>query len=657
MGKKRKPSKDQASPSPEKTAAPSRRPGWLEFAWQDLAVGAGLGVLIVALFKWSWLKWADLYIDFGRELYQPWRILAGEILYRDLALDYGPLSKHVCALWFGLFGVSFQTLVWSNLFLFCAFVALLYLFLRGLFDRWTAAVALGLFAATLGFSQYVGIANYNYIAPYSHESVHGLMLSWLMLVCLWRTHENSRYRRRALLWCAGAGFCLGAVFLTKPDIFLAAGMGAGVMFAGALVVRTHGLRDLPGLGATFAAGMLVLPAAFFAWFSAHMSQRLAFEALCGAWRPFFQSSEGFSESAFTLGNMGMDAPLQNLLAVAAGFGVWAGVLFGVLLALMILARLMPSGKREEKDAFPTHLIPAALLAVAAYVVARQWDWLHAFRPLPALVGAGIALAASLAWKDRRAWTESGPRWVAILAVGVFAGASLAKMLLNARVYHYGFTLAMPALVFVAAVIHGLIPKLLPTSRLQPAIVWRWTLGGLMLACAANLLAVSNRFYAVKQAPVGEGRDRFLTYLPQADGRTPFLQKVLEWSTQNVPPDAELLVVPEGQMLNYLLRKRSPCRLATFEEFIPEVWGGTDRLLADLSEKPPQFVYLVQRDYSERNVGPWGVDPRNGKKIREWIDANYNQIFRAGANPLEGTGFGILGFRLAPKALPADPPGH
>src|SRR5262245_62458868 len=41
---------------------------------------------------WTWQTWADVTVDFGRELYVPWQLTEGKILYRDIAYFGGPLA-------------------------------------------------------------------------------------------------------------------------------------------------------------------------------------------------------------------------------------------------------------------------------------------------------------------------------------------------------------------------------------------------------------------------------------------------------------------------------------------------------------------------------------------------------------------------------------
>ncbi len=149
---------------------------------------------------WSWAKWTDVQIDFGLELYLPWQLSQGKALYRDIAYRNGPLSPYLNALWFRLFGVSLQTLVWCNLAILAGICALTHHLLRRSCDRFTAAVGCLVLLGVFGFSQYVGIANYNYVTPYQHAVTHGLALSLAMIAAICpipgdRAHRLARPRR------------------------------------------------------------------------------------------------------------------------------------------------------------------------------------------------------------------------------------------------------------------------------------------------------------------------------------------------------------------------------------------------------------------------------------------------------------------------------
>src|SRR5687768_16039842 len=79
-----------------------------------------LGPLLILLIGlpmllWSWDRWPDVLVDSSRELYVPWQLSEGKVLYRDVAYVQGPLSPYLNSLWFRLFGVGFRTLALCNL--------------------------------------------------------------------------------------------------------------------------------------------------------------------------------------------------------------------------------------------------------------------------------------------------------------------------------------------------------------------------------------------------------------------------------------------------------------------------------------------------------------------------------------------------------------
>jgi Dolichyl-phosphate-mannose-protein mannosyltransferase len=233
-----------------------------------------LGLLV----WWSWRKWPDPFVDFGRELYVPWRLTQGAVLYRDIASLFGPLSPYVNALWFRLLGVSLLTLVAFNIAIFIAIVAGIYYLIRTSTDRVTASAASLIAIALFGFSQYVRVGNYNFATPYSHEATHGVALCVGMLVALHRGVVTGRSR-----WFAVAGVAFGLVNLTKPEIVLAASAAAIAGAAALLWARLYDGRWLLARFSVFLLAATVPPLSFFVFFLHYMSAGDAARAVAGAW--------------------------------------------------------------------------------------------------------------------------------------------------------------------------------------------------------------------------------------------------------------------------------------------------------------------------------------------------------------------------------------
>src|SRR4051794_29910787 len=76
-----------------------------------------IAITFVVMLAWTWFTWPDPIVDFGRELYVPWQINQGKVLYRDIAYFNGPLSPYFNALVFKLLGVSLRSIVIVNVLL------------------------------------------------------------------------------------------------------------------------------------------------------------------------------------------------------------------------------------------------------------------------------------------------------------------------------------------------------------------------------------------------------------------------------------------------------------------------------------------------------------------------------------------------------------
>ena len=141
--------------------------------WLGLVI---IAIVFVAEAVLSWRKWPDPLIDFGQQLYVPWRLATGAVLYHDVSYVYGCLSVCYHALLFKIFGVSLNVLLVSNFLILGFLLAVVYRWFQKSSDVWTA-MAMGLALTVLAFGQFLDVGNYNYITPYAHEALHGIALA------------------------------------------------------------------------------------------------------------------------------------------------------------------------------------------------------------------------------------------------------------------------------------------------------------------------------------------------------------------------------------------------------------------------------------------------------------------------------------------------
>src|SRR5947208_11362089 len=83
-------------------------------------------VAMIAMLIFSWRAWPDPIADFGRELYVPWQVAQGKVLYRDIAYFNGPLSPYFNSILVRIFGASLMTLAWMNILILAAVVLMLH---------------------------------------------------------------------------------------------------------------------------------------------------------------------------------------------------------------------------------------------------------------------------------------------------------------------------------------------------------------------------------------------------------------------------------------------------------------------------------------------------------------------------------------------------
>src|SRR4051794_17214899 len=91
----------------EAPSLPSRRVGASFAAWTGPVIVAVVFLVMIFLI---WNRGPDPVLDFGREVYIPWRINAGQVLYRDIEYFNGPFSPYFNALVFRIFGTSLQAI-------------------------------------------------------------------------------------------------------------------------------------------------------------------------------------------------------------------------------------------------------------------------------------------------------------------------------------------------------------------------------------------------------------------------------------------------------------------------------------------------------------------------------------------------------------------
>jgi hypothetical protein len=576
--------------------------------WRVEGLGIfALALLLIYFIGLSWRRWPDPIVDFGPQCYAIWRLSQGARIYHDFAWNYGPCSLYFDAALFRLFGPGIMVLVSANLVFYALILALAYVAFRQAWGPAGAFAALAVFIAVFSFSHLLAVGNYNYATPYAPEITHGMLLVLIaaILVVRWCRAPS---RNVAFL----VGLCGGFAAVLKPEFMLA---------MGALVVAAYDLRAAQGrrLGwdefAALAAGGILPTIGFAAGFARSESLPSALIDAGQAW--WLVLVKPAQAASLVQGNfLGVNHFWQNLIEETQA----------TMLALFVMALIYLTGWLAVRP-WPALMRIAAVLAAGVLIwrVALPGGWMEAGRCLPGL----MAVLLVRMWRRlRREINKDGgkadDRTVMAFVLVLLAGAMLARMPLYARVYHFGFFQAALAGMVAAAALVTEAPRF---SGANPWGRYAAILASLMLltlGCAA-LAGQSYKIRVDQTEPVGSGRDRFYSTTRTIDGTG----AVVNWAAdqlRSAAPEAQVLVLPEGLMINYLSRHKSvdPGWLMGEKE--------TD-FVRRLTAKPPDYVVLITRDLTEFGIPRFGAPGNHGYELIKWVAANYSVEAGFGDDPL------------------------
>jgi hypothetical protein len=502
----------------------------------------------------------------------------------------------------------------ANLVIFAAITALIYLLFRRAWGVLAAFVATALLIAVFGFSQFGAIGNYNFATPYAHEATHGLLVCLALAAILPGWVERASPARSLV---AGGLFGLSAVL--KPEIMLAAGAVSGV----AVALRFAAQQRIPARAAVgWMAGALAPTLFFTASFARHVPWTEAMANASRAWLSVI-GTQRFVSDPVQLQFLGFDHPMANATAS----------LVAAAIAATCLGVVVTAGWMAERSSMVWSRWAVTLVAVGglAAVAILEVDWLEAGRALTGLALAYFVWAAITARRERGTAAANSPT-VARLLVGTLALALLARMLVHSRLQQFGFYQAALAGVLVPTVVCFEFPRRLQFGR-RGRLTVALALIALLAPGIVHLIARSQRTLAVKTHPVGSGRDLFYAIAPEHEPTGDIVAQTVTWLKANASPGQTLLVLPEGEMVNYLARM--PDTVAPFFFFSAATAGDREGMLVSALEKqPPDWVVIISRDLREYGIQRYGERRDQGGQILAWVGRNYEDAAALGGDPLD-----------------------
>lgn len=513
----------------------------------------------------------DPLVDSGRELYVPWAIKQGKVLYKDILYFNGPFSPLFNAFIFNFIPLNVFTskLVNAIILFFTALAG--WMIVRCRSGRVSAALATLLFLSVFGLSVLpYGYMN-DYLTPYSHEATHGLFL------CLWgfvalRQFEKRKSTSPLIL----IGVIEALLFLSKPEFFAAS---LAIPLA-ALVSSDRKSKTL--FWTTISFIVTLLP--FLTYFIFKLGLFNGIKSLISPWFYIFTTS--VSSTYYYRLVLGLEGFRYNLETSLAYLALYLGIYFVI--------RLSEKFYHQQRK---ITLVLLAMTLVAATIFIFQYRVLEDF-----CAGFSYFILIMFIYRSLK------ERNVFESAFLLFSLLLMLKIFFKVAVYGYGFVL-VPASIFAI-----FITLNKPTWPMRLSSIYL----SLVLIIAYSVKTYSNT--TENQYQIGRKQNAFTVAYPFRN-----YNEVINLVERHVPEDKSLVAFPEGLFLNFITQRTHPVRSTNFMPPEFEIFGE-QTILNDLIEGKPDYIMLIDnltRPDFIYNSNFFNQD--YALMVHQWIFRHYHQV--------------------------------
>jgi hypothetical protein len=535
-----------------------------------LVVSTGAGL-------WAEGRWLDPVGDSGTWWSVIYRLANGELLYRDVYLQFGPLSPYLLALGAKIFGAS------STYFLLASWIAALaagLLLLRVAAPLLTTFERIALAGLILAVSLFAPGAG-RLVLPYAPAAVHALAFSCGALLLLESRNRNPRSR------AFGAGALAGLAFCSKQEI------GVAILAALAAPLIAFSREALSWLVRCLAGFLaVVVPVAAFVFASAPIESLRASHLWPLVPRP--------------------PREWDHLYRVIAGVSDgWAAQYLesvrGVVYYLALLALLGLLLAREWRV---RRLLPSLTLLAAAFVTGGRrsflTDWFH---PIALSMVIAFALAAlALIRPDLEHRTV-------LVAIGTFAGLAAARTAFSNNLGgHYSavahFATSLTWVLFACCV----FPRWLPGGG--KAALWTRRGAAVLVFTISWFGVVGSIRSLASPSKMGFVTDQGRVWLERKN------LPVYGGIRRTVKRGEKVVAFPEVNGVDALFRLRT---VSPYVCHVPG-WLNEDaerKLVASLQRNPPDAVVVFSREITEFGLAPFGVGWN--RRLAAWISREYRVV--------------------------------
>jgi len=566
------------------TTSSGRSPASAEW---NAATWAGLAAF-VAVWAWkfssTWAAWGNLTIDSGHEMYVPWMLARGKMLYRDVWFLYGPGGPYFTSWLFRLFGARLNVLYWAGSV--SALGSAIFLYLVGI--RLSARLA-GWTAGTVILLEAFQPSLFCFPLPYSYSTVYGGLVG-----CAFLWFAVSACSRDSWWWTFGAGTAAAAALIFKPEFGTACYGTLALLIAGQSLLQKS-WKPLGRGVATSLPGALLCAGVLWWMISIGGVEFITQENIMSWPGSYFMKTFG------------------KLWLAATGFSfsltALHDCLFRTIPLVGMVALVYAQFWWERKDRVALLLKAAlGLLIPASLLMTHYYSWESLGRSLEEALAAVffpqdmvvyVSLAAAVAW-----WiflARRGDRRILPLALVLSYAALLAfRILMGMFPEKYAIYYNGPPVLAFLLLVFLLVP---------PAMRGRASgLTAKMLVCAGSLMAVfllvrREEVFGKYYVPLYTDRGMIRTTKMRAE----YYPAAIRLMKEKAAVGEAVLSIPEDTGLYFFSGTECPTRVFVFDPGVHAPGKMVEEAIREIEAKNVRYLIWSNRTFPEYRAMLFGKD--------------------------------------------------
>ena len=508
----------------------------------------------------SYAHWGDIIIDCGREVYVPYAITQGKVLYKDIFCIYGPFPYLFNAFFLKILPFKLNTYYAIGAMFGLSYILGVYLCARNFLSKLVSMAMCALVMYAVVLDNFI----FNYILPYSYAIVFASVFSiWILyfLINYAKTKNANYLYYSAILW---GGICASKIEFIPVIIPIA------VLY---LLLEKDKLRVF----FKFVVYSLIIP---FISYLVLFCQGLAISDLIKNAKYLAEMLNADTlkhfYGNFCVSGFNLEVFISNLKNTISL--IFTGAIFFVLIFLAL--------KRKK------HALKYSLIVIVSlfYFAILMFQGIHPqiiFSMLPYI--CTIIFIAKLV-RFIRGKEYKSIESIATLILFLFAIATSLKSYHSLQLGFYGTYSFAPLLICVILFLKELLEMefIYSTKRQCDQAIFTFLI--VLTLVFANIFALQ----IIKED--SSVKTKFGTVKMEKQNALA-LSEAISYLAEHSRKDDSLLVLPEGIMINYLTQKSWDFYQTSFIPLDFETFGE-DNIIKEVTNKKPDFIMFIKRDTSE-----------------------------------------------------------